>query len=55
MAHDTLAKGDALVYEIVGDKLYLNYNNGISDDWSAQKTELISVADEYYPELVDAQ
>lgn len=55
VAHDTLAKGDALVYEIVGDKLYLNYNNGISDDWSAQKTELISVADEYYPELVDAQ
>lgn len=54
-AHDTLAKGDALIYEIVGDKLYLNYNEGIGEDWSDQKAELIPVADEYYPELVDLQ
>lgn len=53
--HDTLAKGDALVYEIVGDKLYLNYNEDIGESWTAQKAELIPVADASYLELVDLE
>lgn len=52
-AHDSLAKGDPLIYEIVGDKLYLNYNERIGYQWSPRKEELIPVADEKYPELVD--
>lgn len=52
-AQDKLAKGDALVYQIVSDKLYLNYSQDINDKWSPRKEELIPVADAAYPTLVD--
>ncbi len=52
-AHDTLAKGDPLVYHLEYGKLYLNYNKDINKQWFARKAELISVANEKYPDLVD--
>ncbi len=48
-----LAKGDPLVYEKVGDKIYLNYNQDVSDKWEPEKDTLIPAADEKYSGLVD--
>jgi len=53
VAHGSLAKGDPLVYTLYGGKIYLNYNKSIHKDWLPRKGELITVADEKYPELVD--
>ena len=52
-AHGTLAKGDPKVYTLEDGKLYLNYDKSIHEGWLPRKAELIAVADEKYPELVD--
>ena len=48
-----LAKGDALVYTKVGDKLYLNYDRSIHAKWEPNKEAFIEQADKNYPQLVD--
>lgn len=48
-----LAKGDPKVFAKVGDKLYLNYNQDVSDKWEPEKEALIPAADEKYSGLVD--
>ena len=53
VAQDSLAKGDPLIYEVVDDKLYLNFNERISNRWSPAKAELIPAGDQNYPNLVD--
>lgn len=53
VSQDSLAKGDPMIYQIVGEKLYLNYNEDISEKWSPRKEELIPIADSNYPDLVD--
>ena len=52
-AHETLAKSDPKAYTIVNGKLYLNYNKSIRDKWLPRKEELIPLADENYPELIE--
>lgn len=52
-AKGSLAKGDPLVYTLDNGKLYLNYDESINEDWLPRKAELIPVADEKYPDLVD--
>ena len=53
VAHDTLAKGDPTVYNIVDGKLYLNYDQSINSSWTPRKEELIIQADTIYPNLVE--
>lgn len=53
MADGKLAKGDALIYDIVDGKLYLNFSAGIQDRWTPTKDEFISQADAQYPNVVD--
>ncbi len=52
-AHDTLAKGDPLIYTLLDGKLYLNYDKKIDGNWQPRKAELIKEADAKYPDLVD--
>jgi len=52
-AHDSLAKGDPLVYTMVNGKLYLNYDQSINKSWQPRKEELIQKADKLYPALIN--
>lgn len=52
-AQDKLAKGDPLVYHKYEGKLYLNYNEGINENWLSRKAEFIRKANIRYPQLVD--
>lgn len=52
-AHDTLAKGDANHWHIEDDKLYLNYNKSINDQWLPRRAELIETANEAFPSLLE--
>ncbi len=54
-AHGSLAKGDPLVYTLINDKVYLNYNKSINDGWLPRKAELITKADAQYLDLVDVK
>lgn len=54
-AHGTLAKGDANVYTVDNGKLYLNYDPSIHKKWEPRRAELISKANESYPDLVEIQ
>ena len=36
-------------WSIVGDKLYLNYNKKIQEEWTADRTEMIKKADNNWP------
>lgn len=52
-AHDTLAKGDPEHWHIEDGKLYLNFNKKINDQWLPRRAELIPVADEAFPDLLE--
>lgn len=52
-AQGKLVKGDPLVYTVLGEKLYLNYNQKIDRDWQADRVEMIKQADNEYPNLID--
>lgn len=53
VAQGKLAKGDATVYTVLNEKLYLNYNNSINEKWTAQRAEFITKGDELFPNLVE--
>ena len=53
VGHGSLAKGDPTIYDIVDNKLYLNYNKSVQNSWSPRKAELITKANAEYPDLVD--
>ena len=52
-AHGTLAKTDPLVWDIVKGKLYLNYDKSIQELWQPRRFELIPVADQEFPDLIE--
>ncbi len=54
-AHDTLAKGDPLVYTLLDGKVYLNYDASINDSWQPRREELVEKADVIYPTLVELE
>lgn len=41
------------LFTIHDDKLYLNYNQSINDKWLADKEQLIDLADQNWPSLLD--
>lgn len=41
------------LFTIVDEKLYLNYNVKVNDRWNENQAELIKLADQYWPDLVD--
>ena len=53
VAHNTTASGDPLQWDIVDDKLYLNYNAKFQQKWAARKTELIEKGNQHWPGLLD--
>ena len=46
MARDDLATIDRDQWSVVDDKLYLNYNSRIQNDWKSEQDEFIQTADE---------
>lgn len=52
MAEGSLAKGDPHHWEIVGNRLYLNYDANIQSKWQADRPGFISKADGKWTERV---
>ncbi|MFK8054084.1 MAG: YHS domain-containing (seleno)protein [Woeseiaceae bacterium] len=46
------ASGDPTVWKIVGDKLYVNYNDDVGKTWSADPAGFIRLADENWPKVL---
>lgn len=46
-------KGDPRQWTIHDDKLYLNYNAEINDQWRADKENFIELADEKWPAVIE--
>ena len=53
VAQGKLAKGDPLVYTLIEDKLYLNYDTNINNKWLPKKEAFIEQADSKFSDLVD--
>ena len=53
MAKGQTAGIDPQQFSIVDDKLYLNFNKSIQGKWTENRDELIRLADEEWPELID--
>ena len=51
-ANGRLAQGDPLVYSLIDNKLYLNFNRRVEKRWQEKRSEFIKKADELYPKLV---
>lgn len=51
IAKNSFAKGDPKQWSIVDDKLYLNYNADIKNQWSKDKSALIAKGDTNWPTL----
>lgn len=48
-ANDALAPGDPQVYEIVDNRLYLNFSDAVQERWQADIPGFIASGDENYP------
>lgn len=46
------AKGSPTYWKIVEDKLYLNYNKSVQDDWEADIPGFIALANENWPSVL---
>lgn len=44
---------DPKQFSVVDDKLYLNYNANIQNQWVKEQDRRIELADEYWPTLID--
>jgi len=53
LAENKLAKGDPKYWNIVDDKLYLNYNAAIQKKWLADVPGFIEKANQYWPSVLD--
>ncbi|MEM7549882.1 MAG: YHS domain-containing (seleno)protein [Bacteroidota bacterium] len=53
VAHGYTAKIDPEAWEIVDDKLYLNYNKSVQGKWEASQSDFIDKADENWPKVVE--
>ena len=53
VSNDGLADIDPEQFHIHDDKLYLNYNAKIQQEWLPEKVERIEAANENWPDLVD--
>lgn len=52
VAHNDTAKGDPLQWTIHNNKLYLNYNSDIQNQWLKDKAALITKANSYWPAVL---
>ena len=52
MAFGDLLKIEGDQWEIVDGKLYLNFSNEWMDKWRANQDELITMAEDIYPMLI---
>ena len=52
MSRGYTAPVDPLAWEIVGEKLYLNYNAKIRKKWLKDRDELIEKANENWPDIL---
>ena len=55
VGHDRTAKIDPDAWTIVGDKLYLNYDKSVQQQWLPEKERWIDAADRNWPGLRDAR
>lgn len=53
VSQGSTARGDPLLWTIHEDKLYLNYNNEISDRWRGDKEQFIVKADKHWPTVLN--
>lgn len=52
VAQNELASGDPLLWSVVDDRLYLNYNADVQAQWDAARDALIKTADNYWPAVL---
>ena len=52
VAQGKIVKGDAKLWEIVDNKLYVNYNKGIHKLWLKRPEQLIAEAQENWPTIL---
>jgi YHS domain-containing protein len=52
VAQGSTAKGDPNFWSIHDDKLYLNYDSSIQDQWLRDRDDLISKADRNWPDVI---
>ncbi len=53
VAHGNTASGDPLLWSIVNDKLYLNYDENIQAKWASDRDNLIVLGDVNWPKVLD--
>lgn len=53
VSQGSTASGDPLLWTVHEDKLYLNYNAKINKKWDQDKDELIAIADENWPTVLN--
>ncbi|RKF14310.1 YHS domain-containing protein [Alginatibacterium sediminis] len=53
VSENKLASSDPEQFTIIGDKLYLNYNAKIQQKWLKDRDNLISVADQKWPNVLN--
>ena len=51
IAQNYLAPGDPTAYDIVGGKLYLNYNASVQETWETDVPGFIKGGDENWPKI----
>lgn len=52
IADGHLAKGDPLVWRVVGGKLYLNYDRNVQKRWEADIPGFIAKANSHWPQIL---
>lgn len=52
VTRDYLVKIDPEAWDIVDGKLYLNYDKGVQKQWRADRSRLITIADQKFPGLL---
>lgn len=53
VAHGYTANGDPMVWKVVDNKLYLNYNQQVKEKWEQDETNFIKQADDNFPRFLE--